>query len=262
MTQIIGISGKLGSGKSTAVNSLYSIEFNELGYKSRLNEKGQLLVVTNTDTMEEGILDISSKRPDVQNFLNETIHPFIKSYNLADPLKDFLIYILGLKYEQVYGTNDDKNTPTNIKWSQISGFFTKDYGPKLKKVEQELDVKYHPEGYITGRELLQVFGTDICRKMKPDCWTQFTLQRIQNEQPEVAVIPDIRFVDEVECIQKAGGRVIRLTRSIDQNTHASEKDLDNYKGFDAILDNATLSIPDQTTELLKILLAFGIYKQV
>lgn len=257
---VIGISGSKGSGKSTAVNGLYALELNELGYKARLDNLGRLSVVTNTETMEEGLLDINDKK--VKPFLDETVHPFTKNYNLADALKEFLIYIFGIPYENIYGTDEQKNTPTDIKWSQIPGYFCKDFGAKNQSIEKELGIKYHQDNHLTCRELLQTFGTEICRKIKPDCWTQFTLKRICDEQPQLAIISDVRFIGEIQAIQEVGGKVIRLTRKPFSDTHVSETELDNFDGFDYILDNASLSIADQTTKFLEILCKMGVYKIV
>jgi len=260
MTNVLGISGKLQSGKSACVKALIANELNEQGFKARLNEKGDLLVVTDVDTMTEGILDIESKRPDIMGFLEETVWPYIKNYSFADPLKDIAVKLFGLTHEQVYGTNEDKNSLTNLYWENMPGIITKDYGTKLAKVEKELTVKYHTVGQMTAREVMQYIGS-MCRRIYNDCWVNFTLNRIQSENVGLAVIQDVRYQNEVEGIQKVGGKVVRLTRQIDTDTHNSEIDLDNYNGFDAIIDNQNMSVADQVNELMNILIKFGFYQQ-
>ena len=42
----------------------------------------------------------------------------------------------------------------------------------------------------------------------------------------------------------------------------SNIELDDFVGFDAIIDNQKMSIGDQLTEVMKVLINFGIYRQV
>jgi hypothetical protein len=51
----------------------------------------------------------------------------------------------------------------------------------------------------------------------------------------------------VKGIQDAGGKVIRLTRNIfgDSDQHPSETALDDYEGFDFVLDNQKMSLQEQ-----------------
>ena len=96
-----------------------------------------------------------------------------------------------------------------------------------------------------GRTLLQYVGTDVVRTQEPDYWVNFIADMIQlfyNEWDYV-LIPDCRFPNEIEYIQKVGRlddtpydvthiRVVRqnfvspLTE--EQQKHPSETALDNY----------------------------------
>ena len=73
------------------------------------------------------------------------------------------------------------------------------------------------------------------------------------ESSELSIVPDVRFPNEVEAIQKAEGRVIRLTRKPFEDGHPSEIALDGYDGFDYVLDNSKLSIDETNLELLEIM---------
>ena len=88
-------------------------------------------------------------------------------------------------------------------------------------------------------------------------WVDFCINQIQSEQSALALVGDCRFPDEVEAIQKAGGKVIRLTRAPHDAPHASEVALDNYEGFDAIIDNEDMGVDEQSKELLNILMGWG-----
>jgi hypothetical protein len=112
----------------------------------------------------------------VAKYFNGMIEPFngAKIYNFADPLKkDICINILGLTYNQCYGEDIDKNTLTDIEWE----------GKKLN-----------------AREVMQLVGTNIFRKMKNDVWSGATINKIKNETPNLAIIADCRFPNEVETI--------------------------------------------------------------
>lgn len=144
-------------------------------------------------------------------------------YNFADPLKnDICMNILGLTYEQCYGEDIDKNTLTDIEWNGIK---------------------------LTAREVMQFVGTDIFRKMKHDVWAGATIKKIQNNNPDIAVVADCRFPNEVEAIKNVNGYVIKLTRNPFHSDHSSEIALDpeNYdnSNFDLIIDNKNIDINQQ-----------------
>jgi hypothetical protein len=169
----------------------------------------------------------------VAKYFNGAIEPFngAKVFNFADPLKkDICINILGLTYDQCYGEDIDKNTITDIKWE----------GKQL-----------------TAREVMQFVGTDIFRKMKNDVWAGATINKIMNEKPQLAIVADCRFPNEVEAIRNAGGLVIKLTRNPYNSSHESETALDenNYsnENFDLVLYNHSITIPEQNRIILDFL---------
>ena len=110
---------------------------------------------------------------------------------------------------------------------------------------------------MSAREFLQFFGTDICRFAYEDIWQSRLVKDIFIEQPLLAIVDDCRFPNEVEAISKAGGKVIKLTRSPHDDKHTSECSLSSYKNFDAIIDNANLSIHDTNIEIINLLSEWG-----
>lgn len=152
-------------------------------------------------------------------------------YNFADPLKnDICMNILGLTYEQCYGEDIYKNTLTDIKWEGNN---------------------------LTAREVMQFVGTDIFRKMKNDVWAGATIKKILSDKPQLAVIADCRFPNEVEAVRSVGGIVIKLTRNPFNSNHDSEIALDeiNYapSNFDLIIYNENINIPQQNQIVLDFL---------
>jgi len=265
--KILGLAGKKGSGKNTVSNFLHGVEMVSLGILSHynINEQGRLVVPAKfEDGVKEGVLDISN--PITHPYLKESgLWQFIKQYSFADKLKQFCIDIFNLPYESCYGTDAQKNEPTQIRWSDIPGVII---GDAIKTVQcqdyndfllvnaacQKLNCAYIKEdGYLSGRQILQFFGTDIVRRMYNEAWVNATVKQIYKDKPLLAIVCDVRFPNEVAAIQKAGGRVIKLTRAPYADSHASEIELDKCTSFDYMLDNSKMDINEQNQAIYKLL---------
>ena len=207
MTKILGFAGKKQSGKNTCCNFLQMLKFHEYGVckNASLNEQGQILV---SDLFGEKVsgsdwIPITEEYVDISQLL-ESFRP-CKIYAFADVLKEFAVDVLGLEYNQVYGTNEEKNSPTHLLWENMPTGNNK--------------------GPMTGREVLQYFGSDICRKMYENIWFDACIRRIRKDNPELALISDVRFSNEISGVQKEGGIVFGLPRDIvnGKDTHSSEQ---------------------------------------
>ena len=90
--------------------------------------------------------------------------------------------------------------------------------------------------------ILQWYGTEIARKENPDCWVQALKNRLFSDAPEVAVITDVRFLNEAEYIKQKGGYLCEVIRQKEDGTqfvdtsrdpnHPSEIALNDYSGWD------------------------------
>lgn len=114
------------------------------------------------------------------------------------------------------------------------------------------------KGPMSAREVLQYYGTEIFRKHYPQVWADACIRQIRKSGCELAVITDVRFPNEIETIQQAGGKVIRLTRIVYKDDHhPSETALDadkfDWNRFDAVLDNADMDIAQQSEALYAIM---------
>jgi hypothetical protein len=159
----------------------------------------------------------------VANIVTGNLLGDVKIYNFADPLKqDICINILGLTYDQCYGSDESKNELVNCFWDNKQ---------------------------LTAREVMQMVGTDMFRAMQTNVWSSATVRKIQQEKPTVAIIADCRFPNEVDAIKEVGGLVIKLTRNPYNSDHLSEMALDNNKynqnNFDLVVDNRYLNIGEQ-----------------
>lgn len=154
-----------------------------------------------------------------------------KIYNFADPLKkDICMNILGMTYDQCYGSDMDKNTLTDLSWN----------GEKL-----------------TARRAMEVIGTDIFRQLFNDVWVRATIFKIQKEKPDLAIIPDCRFPNEVDTLLQYGANIIRLTldpfHSLSNSESALDADKYNWNQFSLIIDNKDQNIEIKNKQILDFL---------
>lgn len=218
MTKIIGIAGRKQSGKNTVANIIngHVLQSLDMIQEFRINESGSLEIKTSDSTgnVGWGIFDLLRKDEEFISYAETNMWPYVKIYHFADYLKEMCVELFNLSPRQVYGTDDDKNTNT-------------------------------PYG-MTAREFLQYFGTNVMRKIKDDIWCSYTIKTILQESPSIALIPDVRFPNEVAAIKDAGGIVIRLTRNVHNSDHECEKALDksefDWNQFDYIVENDNCDI--------------------
>jgi len=229
MTKILGFAGKKQSGKNTCCNFLQMLKFHEYGVckNASLSEEGHILV---SDLFGETVsgadwIPLTEEYVDISQLL-ESFGP-CKIYAFADVLKEFAVDVLGLDRHQVYGTNEEKNSPTHLQWENMPGITTTNIFSHgyLDAGCEAFGVTYHEPGPMTGREVLQYFGSDICRKMYENIWFDACIRRIRKDNPELALISDVRFPNEIKGVQDEGGIVFGLPRDIvnGQDTHSSEQ---------------------------------------
>jgi hypothetical protein len=78
------------------------------------------------------------------------------------------------------------------------------------------------------RTLLQWWGTEFRRNVNPMYWVKRLSEKIQKEAPEIFLLSDMRFHNEMAFV-KEHGETIRVDRAslgpLTANSHASEKEL-------------------------------------
>jgi len=93
--------------------------------------------------------------------------------------------------------------------------------------------------YGKQRSLLQFWGTNLRRSVNENYWLNKVKQRIADEKPQIALITDLRFLNEVNFILTYG-EVIRIDRPglpPLSEAHESERALANYDGWSDIIKN-------------------------
>ena len=243
MTQIVGFAGKKQSGKNTICNYIVAMKLAELqvAEKTKLGDSGDIYV---SDILGERKpdcewIEFSEKNMNIKKIFDDFLGSYVKIYGLADALKNICIEVFGLTNSQVYGADKDKNTLTHIKWSSVGG---------------------QTDELMTAREFLQYFGTDICRKIDSDVWINSLLRKVKSDSPELALICDVRFRNEIEALQKEGGIIIGLKRNMNRgnDSHASEKEIEScFEICDRVIDNQEASIKEQCEEAFEVISAIN-----
>ena len=116
------------------------------------------------------------------------------------------------------------------------------------------EAKQEPE----VRRLLQVFGTEVGRKMfGENIWIDQAFK--QAAEYSRVVIADVRFPNEAEAIKAKGGFVWRINRHNHSavNSHSSEHAMDNYM-FDHVIYNDG-SLDEFANEVFMSAKKFGLY---
>lgn len=269
MTRILAFAGTKQAGKTTAANFIhgYQLRANGIVKNFSIMENGKLAVATvvrdanGNETDSDGVLlDTNRNDPEFAEWASYNMWPYVKTYSFASTLKEIAVGLFDLKREFIYGTNTQKNMTTYYRWEDMPGVVTDENALKstvVKRLIEDGTLMYHTPGKVTHREFLQWFGTKICRKIYDDIWLENTLQRIAVEQPLIAVIDDCRFINEVQAIQNAGGKVIHLKRNPFEDEDISENQLKTHDGFDYVIDNSAMTIHEQNLEIIKALEYWG-----
>jgi len=115
-------------------------------------------------------------------------HYGAERYSLAGPLKEIAKNTFDFSYEQLYGTQEQK---------------------------EAIDPRYN----FSPRWLLQRLGTEGLRNVfGKDVWIDLLLKRIQEEKPNLAVCDDVRFYNESKrlryCVTEYNETACNLGRGL------------------------------------------------
>ena len=255
---LIGISGKIGSGKDTIGKIIQY-----LVWKSRV-ERGELplSVYSFSDFARETSFGKNQSNFEIKKF--------------ADKLKDMVCMLIGCTREQLED-QEFKNTQLGEEWWYFQG-------RNGSLISYNKDSKRSDEDLIktTPRLLLQIIGTECIRdKVHPNAWVNalFAAYKYEIHRSEVPtraagfidqhvypnwIITDMRFPNELEAVKSRGGISIRVNRpyttvvggngipaTFSQNQfHPSETALDNAEFDYTIENNSTIEDLIHTVSLI------------
>ena len=145
---------------------------------------------------------IGSGKGTVADILEES-HGFVK-ISFADSLKDAVAAVFGWQRSLLAGDTDESRAwreEVDVWWAERLG-----------------------NPHLTPRWVLQQWGTEVCRDgFHKDIWIasverkvrDITLTMAENYAEAKVVIPDTRFPNEVDLIQRMNGKVWRVARGKD-----------------------------------------------
>jgi hypothetical protein len=268
MGKTLAFFGKIGAGKNTLCNFLHGYQLKSYDKISDfdLDEKGELIVsaLDESGSTVKAMIDTFTEDAAMAEWCAYNMWPYVKQYKFAEDLKKICVNLFGIERHKIYGTHEQKNELTNIKWENIPGFIrTPDDKTSMEEIYGNLDahgisdkVKFHDGGYMSGRQFMQVFATEIMRAIKDDIWVEPVIRRIKEEDSQLSIITDGRFTNELKAIKDIGGKSIYLTRSLVDDNHVGENQV-GQNDCDAFIDNQNLSLLDTCKELINILEGWG-----
>ena len=188
-----------------------------------------------------------------------------KVVSFADPIKDFCRNIFGFTQEQIAGTNEQKNSPTFVRWENMPDdiqirYGTRNIGPDIVFSLEHISrfgLLLPKTGRMTAREVMQIFGTDIIRNyFGQNIWAELPFKRYYDTLHRCIIIDDCRFPNEADIALKNRAILIRLTRNVlGPDQHTSETALDIYpiEKYTYVIDNQDMTIKETQVALKEIL---------
>ena len=223
---IIGISGKVGSGKDLVGKIIQYLTAEDVSRSCYAN------LMTN-------------KSIDGYNNSNWKIVKF------ADKLKDIICILIGCTREQLED-REFKEKELGEEWWYWKLERDGGYSTILLPYNESTGTENYTLTKLTPRLLLQLLGTDCGRNIiHPDIWCNSLMSEYKKNIINPLnksyhklnfpnwIITDVRFPNELQAIKDRDGIVIRVNRNnslFKSVIHESETALDNYE-FDYIIDN-------------------------
>ena len=156
---------------------------------------------------------------------------------LADPIKEFGVFALGLDRNILYGNDEAKNAPTEYRWENMPTWLWERVGK--------------PSGFVTHRQAAQIIGTELGRDIwDKDIWVKAMERRTRSSKADYWLVTDVRFPNEVDAVRSWGGEVWKIDgpRAVASgDRHASENSLGSNIQYDAVIINGM----EDTRETLK-----------
>ena len=231
---LIGISGKIGSGKD--------LLFDIINYLAVENDWNSF-----------------------EHYMYECHITEYENKKFAYPIKWIVAVLIGCDIRQLED-REFKNKELGEEWRiwQVSYDTERHLFSDKKEAEKMCDEIWDHTDFIetfllTPRKLLQLLGTEAGRQIiHPNIWVNalfadynplgFDYKGSVGKKIKGSwvypnwIITDVRFPNEAKIIKDKGGILIRVnrdngTRAIDVNPHPSETALDDYSDFDYVIEN-------------------------
>lgn len=190
------------------------------------------------DTTAKIIMDLKKDKP-------------WKILRFADSVKDIVCILLNCTRDDLEN-NDFKNKELGEEWWYYRNMIS-DYnffgGLYTTKKDAELIAGFSSNKTktilikLTPRKLLQLIGTECGRNIiHPNIWINCLKSKYDLYKNDYnIIIPDLRFNNEAEFIEKNNGKIIIVYRKIDnESDHPSETSLSISSDYSTIENNGTI----------------------
>lgn len=231
---LVGISGKMGSGKDTVASFL----------SERISRGGNKVVIR---SLADGLKDEVSRivADSLSSQSEQKFCELVSSWSgIIDSQVEELLKVLYPLTESF--------TSQGIRPDEVTAGL----------------LYRNPSDKPLVREVLKFWGNDIRRAQNPDYWVDLA-SRYTNKQMSSGVsciVPDVRRQNEAGFIKDAVGLLVRLNVSKEEQrrrllsrdnklsdrsafTHITETDLDDYDRFDLILDTDSMG-PEEVADAI------------
>jgi len=222
-TNLIGISGKIGSGKDTVAHIIQYLTLDPEVFSMK----------------DEDILaDLEYK-----SYVASKSRYQIKKF--AGKLKTMASLLTGIPVEK-FEDQEFKKEELGIEWSYP---YPDEYYDNGQPVMVRMSV----------RDLLQKLGTEAMREgLHTNVWVNALMAdyhpiKLSQDNPSYWLVTDTRFPNEAEAIKERGGLLLRIERpGTSTGSHASETALDDYPFEYVIVNDGDLNdLINKVRELLK-----------
>ena len=223
---LVGISGKMGSGKDTVASLL----------AERFYRKGDKVVIRS-----------------FADSLKEEVTRLVADALMSQSEQDFC--------DSVTSWSRISSTQTQELLKVLHPLIASLLEQRVEPNEVTAELLYrNPADKPLVREVLKFWGNDVRRAQNPDYWVDMAAVYTEEQRSMgvSCVIPDVRRQNEAGFIKDAGGLLVRLNVSEDEQrrrllrrdnklsdgsafTHITETDLDEYNRFDVILDTDSMN---------------------
>ncbi len=151
------------------------------------------------------------------------------------------MFILGIGYKARQGK--DEAAKAIVKFCGRKNLYAKQYA-FADAIKIHCRIAYGMER--KDARLLQMVGTDVYRNMvNSNFWVNILKRTIVEQNPDVAVITDVRFKNECDMIRDLDGKLMKVSRRAEHgpwvcdqrdNEHSSETELDSFYNWDADIE--------------------------